>query len=55
LTVDKITEAWRMTGTDRHIQLIASCLHLLDRFRLSTQMQILDHILAGVRSRAVAW
>lgn len=42
---------WQLTGTSRHEQMIAPCVQLLEPFRLSRQLRIIDHILSGARSR----
>ncbi len=41
-----ITGLCAMVGTDRHIELLADCLHRLEIFRLSRQLDILDTLLA---------
>lgn len=47
----KLVHLWQLAGTGRHEQMIASCLRLLEPFRLSRQLRIIDHILSGARSR----
>jgi hypothetical protein len=39
--------AWlaEIAGTEEHVKLIAECLHYLDPFRLSVQLDVLDHLL----------
>lgn len=51
--LDKVAEGWRMAGSRQHAQLLGACLRKLDRFRLSGQMRMLDHLLSGVGSRMV--
>jgi hypothetical protein len=47
----KLVHLWQLAGTDWHEQMIASCLRLLEPFRLSRQLRTIDHILSGARSR----
>lgn len=49
----KLMHLWQLAGTGRHERMIASCLRLLEPFRLSRQLRIIDHILSGARSRMV--
>lgn len=49
----KLVHLWQLAGTGRHEQMIASCLRLLEPFRLSRQLRIIDHILSGAHSRMV--
>lgn len=49
----KLVQLWQLAGTGRHEQMIASCLRLLEPFRLSRQLRIIDHILSGAHSRMV--
>jgi hypothetical protein len=39
-----------MAGIGHHAQPLSACLANLDRFRLSEQMRMLDHLLSGVGS-----